>query len=280
MVGYISRNLEKYLNADYVNIFKQTINESNIDTVISNINHDYKHIIIDINCINDKITLYKLLTKIRQQFKVQIIIIYYQYINYEELYSLGVYDFISVQNIDKIQLEIDNIIATPNTISHLALAQVIKKKVNNIVGFVNIEHNSFTTTFIEKLLANDKNSFLLETNNCNNFLSFESKQAANFLDTHESIMDMINKLPNNISTLYIDFGKLKTLNKKLFLELYNQMDCIYMVDTKNRFTRNTTYYQKALKIQNSDQRFKSITIPNNKNKFAYAKQIMRVKKIK
>lgn len=286
MKGFISRNLGNYLNNDFVCIYDATICKNNLDKIIEKIDDKFQHIIIDLNCVNDEEVLIEFIQHLKKIKNFQIIVIFYQYTNFLKLYELQVFDILAVNKLEDIEKEINNVINNPMQINSKLLGNSLKTKVKKIIAFINVEYCSYTSFLIKNLLKKNQRMYLLETNNVNTSLTntYYIENACKLDCTQENIYSLLDMLPNHLDYLIIDFGKLNTFNRQLFLDIYGQLDLVYFVDTDNVMTKKSKYYQDCLNLIKEEDNHILLKIPHWKNKLKYLNCIKNVnyqiKKIK
>lgn len=278
MTGYISNNLDKVLSKNYICISKSMITEENFNRLGKEELDRLSHIVIDINCINNQSTLYQLVKLIKEHNKdIQIIIIYYQEIEFINLYEYEVYDFIKFQSKDLIVDEIEHLKHYPLKLSDYAMSGILKQKFEYIIGVINLEHQSYTSTFIAKIMEKIDDIFLLETKEVNTSI-LEYQPNLNGIHyspqdyCKQNVMNIIKTIPNS-KILIIDFGKFSRCDKELLVKLYPQLDACLVVDTNNEITKSTKYYHDSINILESKTKTQIINIPKSSNKLKYKKMV-------
>lgn len=278
MTGYISNNLDKILKNHYQCVTNQMIKEENLKTINKNIYKKLNHLVIDVNCVNNQATLINLVKNIKLINKdIKIIILYYQNIDFIDLYEFGVFDFIKFRSRDTILEEIEHIKTNPLKLSDYAIACLLRQKCKYIIGIINLENQSYTSTFITKVMKKVQDIFLLETKEVNTSI-IEYMPDINGMyyspreNCKQNIYDIIRKIPDN-QTLIIDFGKFSRCDSDLLVKVYQQLNVCIVVDTDNEITKASRYYHDSMNILQTKTKVHFLKIPNKKNKIKYNKLV-------
>ena len=273
MKSYISRNLaSKFDSSDYKLIINEVVTLENVEIIIKRImDNNIEHLIIDINCFDNYQDIIDLVTKLKQNMNIQIIIIYYKKSTFKEFRELKVYDFINYERFIDLEGKINSLIKKPGLISVEDEINILKERYEKIVAFVSLEHISYTSTFIDDVMTLiEIPSLFVETKMVNtSYIEINKNIRSIILSNDFNYFD----IKEDVDVLLIDGGKYNELEFEL---IENIADQIYLIDSKSEIGKKQ---QKNIEIKErlNAMGYLEMNICNKKKRYKYKKLIKKTK---